>query len=509
MNNTRFPPVFTTARQSFQAALADARSTQERILHDLLHSNAASAFGRRYGFERIHSYADFAARVPVHTYADYQADIEALAAGTPGVLTTEAVTLFEETGGSSGGAKLIPYTPSLLAAFRRAVLPWLADLAQFRPQALAGRLFFIISPAGRSRSHTAGGIAIGNGDDLAYFGADTAAWLAERTLFQPELMQQQSAERWQWHSARVLLSAPDLSFISVWSPTLLLTILNTLQQQADSLLATLPDPARRRHVAQALACTPMDTRTLWPQLDTVSAWDSHTAAAPAAALRALFPHVHLQGKGLLATEAVSSIPFSGSPWPLLAVDSHFYEFADEVGGIHLPHSLDSGARYRVIVSTQGGLYRYDSGDCVHIHGLLGGVPQMEFVGRNSLTSDLCGEKLTEAFVQAAMRQVDAALPQQALLQAVMDNPPYYRLCVDAAVAPPERAQQLAAALDHALGANPQYAHARRIGQLGALQAAAMDDLQTYAAGLHRAEQRLATRKVSLLLPPCVLPDAQL
>ena len=222
------PSVLTQAYRAFQAALADSRATQARILHDLLQHNAASAFGRRYGFERINSYADFAARIPLHTYADYRADIEAVAAGTPGVLTTEAVTLFEKTGGSSGGAKLIPYTPSLLAAFRRAVLPWLSDLAQHRPQALAGRLFFIISPAGRNRSHTAGGIAVGNGDDLAYFGADTAAWLAERTLFQPELLQQQSADSWQWHSARVLLSAPDLSFISVWSPTLLLAIMDTL-----------------------------------------------------------------------------------------------------------------------------------------------------------------------------------------------------------------------------------------------------------------------------------------
>lgn len=499
-------PVLDTALAAFQAALGDARQTQARILRDLLQRNADSGFGRRYGFADLRGYEDFAARVPVRSYAGYRDDIEAVAAGRQGRLTSEAVTLFEETGGSSGGAKLVPYTPSLLAAFRRAVLPWLADLARQRPQALAGRLFFIISPAGRQRSQTAGGIAIGQGDDLAYFDADTAAWLGARTLFQPELLQQQSADSWQWHSARLLLSAPDLSFISVWSPTLLLAIFDTLVRQADSLTAALPDPAHRRRVGQALARTPIDTRALWPQLDTISAWDSHTAAAPAAALQALFPHVYLQGKGLLATEAVSSIPFSGSPWPVLAVNSHFYEFADEAGDIHLPHTLECGARYRVIVSTQGGLYRYDSGDCVHIHALTQGVPRMEFVGRHGLVSDVCGEKLTEVFVRTAMTQVDAALPQQALLQAVTGTPPYYRLCLNAGTTDTAAARERAAALDHALGDNPQYAHARRIGQLGAVRAVFMDDVHAYAATLHRAEQRLATRKIPLLLPPCA-PDA--
>ena len=46
-------------------------------------------------------------------------------------------------------------------------------------------------------------------------------------------------------------------------------------------------------------------------------------------LRALFPGVEIQGKGLLATEGVISIPLMGRPAPVPAVTSHFLEFLDE------------------------------------------------------------------------------------------------------------------------------------------------------------------------------------
>ena len=58
-----------------------------------------------------------------------------------------------------------------------------------------------------------------------------------------------------------------------------------------------------------------------------------------------------------------------------------------------------------------------------------------------------------------------------------------------------------AALDTALHANPQYAHARRIGQLHPLRLHWVADIHAHAAALARPEQRLATRKIALLLPP--------
>ena len=488
----------TAALTRFQTALAQPKRTQQAVLADILHRNRDCAFGREHRFAELKNYGDFARALPVRRYEDFSPSIGQIAAGRSGILTAEAISNFEETGGSSGGAKLIPYTDGLYAAFRRAVLPWLADLQRQRPQALAGRLFFVISPLTRSRDKTEGGIPIGSGNDLDYFGRETGAALAEKTLFLPELLAAQTAEEWQFHCARLLLSAENLSFISVWSPSILLPILQTMQELQDRLLAEIHEPRRRAVLSRALSATQPDTRLIWPQLDTVSCWDSHTAAAPAALLRQKLPHVWIQGKGLLSTEAVSSIPFSDGLHPILAVDSHFYEFADE-RDIYPAWALQNGCDYRLIITTQGGLYRYDTGDRVCIRSMENGIPRLEFVGRDSLTSDLCGEKLTEAFVRRAMLRTAPGLPDHALLQGVNAAPPYYRLILSDGH--PASDTGLAAALDNALGENPQYAYARRIGQLAPPQCARTADLQQYAAALFRADQRLALRKTPLLLPP--------
>ena len=184
----------------------------------------------------------------------------------------------------------------------------------------------------------------------------------------------------------------------------------------------------------------------------------------------------------------------------MAVNSHFYEFAAANGEIYRAHELAADAQYRVIITTQGGLYRYDTGDCVQVCGFEQSVPRLNFIGRSGWYSDLCGEKLNEAFVRNAMLSVDARLPEHGLLQGVAMPQPHYRLLAADTDAAWLNAD-VCAALDTALHANPQYAHARRIGQLHPLRLHWVADIPAHAAALARPEQRLATRKIALLLPP--------
>ncbi len=484
---------------TFEQAIQQPQSTQQRILQQIIENNVNSAFGQRHHFAAIRHYRDFAERLPIGDYTSHRQAIARLAAGEAGLLTSAPVRLFEETGGSTSGAKLIPYTDDLLAAFRRAILPWLGDLLRRRPQALQGKLFFVISPLTRTHHHTQGGLPIGSGDDLAYLGAEMGALIAAQTLFLPELLNAQTAAKWQWQCARLLLTTPDLTLISAWSPTLILAILRTLHHEQDSLLATVEDRHQRARMTKALAGSHPDTRLLWPQLDTVSCWTSHTAAAPAAELQNRLPHAHIQGKGLLATEGVTSIPFADNPYPLLTVNSHFYEFIDETGNIFRAHELQEGSRYRIILTTQGGLYRYNTGDQVEICAIEEQVPRLTFIGRNDLHSDICGEKLNEAFVRQAMQQTDAKLARYCLLQGFIHPAAHYRL-IAANTAQQWLSRNIIAALEQALSANPQYAYAQRIGQLGTLQVLWVDNIADYSAQFIRDEQRLGTRKTPLLLP---------
>src|SRR5262249_30627970 len=141
---------------AFCTACRAPRAAQLGLLRRILRDNAPCEFGRAHGFDRIAGLEDFRARLPIRTYDELRPWIDRMAQGASAVLVSAPVVAFEETGGSTAGAKLIPYTESALAAFRAAVLPWLADLSRRRPAAFAGRAFIAVSPATRPARVTAG-----------------------------------------------------------------------------------------------------------------------------------------------------------------------------------------------------------------------------------------------------------------------------------------------------------------------------------------------------------------
>jgi hypothetical protein len=91
---------------------------------------------------------------------------------------------------------------------------------------------------------------------------------------------------------------------------------------------------------------------------------------------------------------------------------------------------------------------------------------LEFVGREGLVSDLCGEKLTEAFVLGATSQLGLRF---ALLAPLAAQRPGYALVVDAEELEAAAAPAAALRVEAALCRNPQYAYARRLGQLATLE----------------------------------------
>lgn len=486
--------------EDLSEALKKPEQRQSDILRTILAENVSSVFGQQHRFSEIQDYADYTAQVPIADYADFQAAITLTAEGEPQHLTAAEVIQFEETSGSSSGAKLVPYTKGLLLAFQRAILPWLGDLLQHRPGITRGRVFFMISPALRPSVCTAGGIPVGIGNDLGYFGQNLAAHLAQVTLYSSALEVPQTADSWKKQTALLLLQATDLTLISLWSPTLLLELIDYIMTHYLLLLKEITDEKQRINLGAAISDTGIDTQKIWPLLDTISCWDSHTSAVHAQRLQQLFPHVFIQGKGLLSTESVTSLPYSKANSPILAINSHFYEFLAEDNSVFLAHQLVIGKSYRVIVTTQSGLYRYDTGDMVKVSGYYHNTPTLVFMGREGLNSDLCGEKLTDAFVAQAIESVDSALIGQSLLLAVNDAKPHYCWVVASDVIQAD-SFALVTELEQALCQNPQYQYARNMGQLGALRIRAVADvIRCYQQQTAHNPTRLGTMKLPALLP---------
>jgi hypothetical protein len=320
-----------------------------------------------------------------------------------------------------------------------------------------------------------------------------------------------------------LLATNDLSLISVWSPTFLTTLLSQLPQWQDQLCHDLSKgtfspprgaefdngssernlrPRKNRPRAQQLKTIlnselPLSDKLAraWPQLVLISCWTSAAAANYVDQVRQLFPEVEIQPKGLIATEGCVSFPLAGRAASALAIRSHFFEF-QPVDGIHghsqenqcrLANELDVGQRYRVLMTTGGGLYRYQLYDVVRVVGFENECPLLQFMGSSHYASDLVGEKLSEPFVGAVLHQIFADMnlkvdfsmlvpiqkdtsALQGCAQELAQAVPNYRLYLQGnSNVSGALIVKLAARLENALRTNPHYSYARELGQLGPIE----------------------------------------
>lgn len=474
--------------------------------------NARTEFGRRYEFSSIRDVDAYRDRLPVRGYSGFASDIRRIADGAPNVLTAEPVIAFEETGGTSAGAKLIPYTANGLAAFRRGVLPWLSDLSRARPGAAIGSAYWAISPAGRPSRRTSGGIPIGLESDAAYFGSDLAPAFLAVSAVPPAAGMVRDMATWQYLTLRCLLDRDDLTFVSVWNPSFFSILADSIAIHADTLARSLrdgvvgvkashgwtavfhPRPERSRLLEKAISGQSPDLAALWPGLDTVSCWTDGTAGPAAGRLAAMLPQAWMQGKGLLATEGMVTLPLAEYRHPVPALTSTFLEFIDSRGASRLVHELVEGECYRTVITTESGLYRYDLGDRVLCCGVKARVPMLRFLGRADNVSDLVGEKLDESFVTASL----AGLTGFATLVAIGGAAPRYVAVVDEH----ENVSALARVIDKRLCANPQYAYARQLGQLAPVRA-------MFVAGAERKYfewQVRQGRRFGDVKPPALMRD---
>ena len=446
----------------FAAALHDPQQAQAAWLKKRLLEDANSSFGREHGFSTIRDARDFTRAVPLRDWNAFSPWIDRLRKGEKAVLSMAPVTHLAPTSGSSGARKLIPFTHTLHHAFAQAVGAWMTDLTRAEPGLLTGPAYWSISPLAAEDADETGALRVGFADDADYLGGWKAR-LARLVMAAPaDLRHERDIDTFWRRTATCLLARRDLRLISVWHPSFLDLLLRSAEQNWNEILSTLP-PGR----AAELRCIgPRSPASWWPSLRVISCWGDLAAEPGLRALEAEFPRCRVQAKGLLATEAVVTIPWRGV-YPL-AICSHYFEFLSEQGDVIAAHELETGKAYEVIVTNGGGLWRYRLGDRVECTGHSQRTPLLRFLGRIGNVSDLCGEKLSELFIAqvfAAQWPHGKNRPLKAFLRPNQHpGQTGYDLVVDRPVD-----ESCLAALEASLRQNPHYNLARQLGQLRELR----------------------------------------
>jgi len=470
------------AWQRFRRALRNPGEVQLQLLRQYLAKNADTAWGKAHYFREIRNYGEFTRRIPLRSYDDLEPWIARIKRGEKRVLTADRVTHLIPTSGSSGARKLIPFTADLQREFNAGIGPWIVDLYRPYPSLTAGTAYWSVSPALEAVESDSSVIPVGFDADSTYLGGarkflvDSVMAVPSEVRFVPDL------DQFRYVTLLCLLRQSDLRLISVWHPSFLSLLLDALPAHWKNLLDDIrlgrcrysaalapqvlhalklsPRPARARYLASS---DPLRPESLWPQLKVISCWGDANAELAIADLQRRFPTVFIQPKGLLATEAFVTIPFSNS-LPL-AVCSHFFEFIDEQGAVHLAGELRENEIYEVVVTTAGGLCRYRLQDQVLVTGFVEKTPAFRFLGRKGKVSDRFGEKLSEPFVAAVLKELTADFQKQARFAMLAPDEHSSGCCYTLYIEGDIRAD-LATLLDTLLRQNPHYDWCRKLGQLG-------------------------------------------
>ncbi len=479
---------------AFAWAARFPKRTQTRRLRRILELAGETETGQRL------SPLDMLRQRPLTEYDDYAAQIDAVRAGDTRSLTTEPVTLLEPTSGTTAASKLIPYTPELAREFKHATDPWIASLYLTHPSLLCGRHYWSISPNTEPETEPDDGPPVGFATDAEYLGKLQAALV--RTLFAvpAALSRIPDPDAFQYVTLLFLLRSRDLRMVSVWHPSFFLVLIDALprwyiQAITDIRAGTVhselnvppdvhealvrqcrPDPQRADELEQLNPWSAQAPARIWPELRVLSCWADGNAGGALCELRNRLPGVHIQPKGLVATEGIVTLPYGRDNQLVPAVRSHFLEFIDaDTGTERCLWELERGRSYSVALSTGNGLLRYQLHDRVTVTGFKGKLPCLTFIGKDNLVSDLVGEKLSAAFVQTALEQAlrTGDVGEFGFLMLAPGppdaRPPHYNLFLQPTVAANAEEAIIADRLEQALCDNYHYRHARNLGQLDPVQ----------------------------------------
>ncbi|MCP4132050.1 MAG: GH3 auxin-responsive promoter family protein [bacterium] len=403
----------------------EARSvqkSQEKILFSILEKNSRSQYGEKYNFSSIGSVKEFQEAVPVSDYEDYVPYIDKISHGESNILTTEEITMFELSSGSTSASKYIPYTKSLKEEFRNGIKAWIYNLYTNHKKLSWGSSYWSITPVSNTNKETPGGVPIGFEEDSEYFGFIEQFLLNKLFSAPAELKHIEDMNAFKYTTVLFMLKQRHLTLISVWNPTFLTLLLEPFDRWKDTLVQDLEngtisppegtiDPAvlkkltkklgkntkRARELKELLAQKALFT-DIWPNLALISCWTSGNTKAYIPRINELFPGITIQGKGLLATEAFVSFPVAGYEGSVLSARSHFFEFIEqdkEPQTIKTAWELEKEKTYSVLLTTGGGFYRYRLHDLIRVLDFIDGCPVIDFIGKEEKVSDYFGEKVNE------------------------------------------------------------------------------------------------------------------
>jgi len=132
----------------FQRLCQDCRQTQEERLFQILKNGSEGEFGRRHRLDKVRSYKDFKAALPIAQWPYFAPYVDRCKEGDVKALfgPSDRLVMFARTSGTTGPAKAIPITKRSIRAYKRGWTIWGIKMIRDHPGPLVRSVLQISSP---------------------------------------------------------------------------------------------------------------------------------------------------------------------------------------------------------------------------------------------------------------------------------------------------------------------------------------------------------------------------
>jgi len=455
----------------FEEATKSPAAAQDKVLLDYIGRNKSTEYGKKYGFSNIRSAEEYRRLVPICDYLDIASFAERMAAGEKNMLTAEDPIFFGRTSGTTGKPKLIPVTEYSRSKKAELMALWTYYISRDHPRVTDGKIFTIIDP--EVKTSTPSGLPCGPENGHAYI---NLPYIIKSICAIPyEAFEIEDYDARYYAILRIAMGH-NVTTLATLNPSAIIILCEKIKKWQDLIIEDIekgtldkrldirsdirkilerklkPDPARALKFKNILKeKKELLPKYFWPDLALIECWKGGTVKLYLKELPRYFGDVPVRDFGCLSTEARSSIPITDEgAGGILAVQTNFYEFIpkEEMRGCRkktlLCSELEQGKEYLLIVTTPGGLYRYDTDDIIRVDGFYNKTPVIEFVQKGLNAISITGEKVYESHINESVNSAANKLKLAIRFFSAsveMEKPPRYIFLVEFAAAPPIEAKK--------------------------------------------------------------------
>lgn len=408
----------------FSRALRDPKQHQFLLLQKILKDNAQTPFGRDHDFESLTDIQSFQKSVPIRNYQQHKPYIDQILKGNAQALTSDPPFMFASTSGTTNQPKWVPINNSWYQQMAKIVRIWLHRATKVHPNIFKGKVLTIVSPAVEEMSEI--GIPVGSVSGLT---SSRVPWLLRRTYAVPYKVAEIEDYALRYFVIARMACESSVSLLLTPNPATLQRIADELATHASTIISAIRDGQigmdithlsdsqqdLLRELEQHCSPNPKRAQSLqalldkqgtlypkdcWPDLCLIGCWLGGSAGIHARSLKRVYGDVTLRDLGLRATEGTFSVTLKDdTPDSVLTINANFYEFipVDQIESpepeIKLAHELELKGQYYIIITTVGGLYRYDMNDIIEVTDFEHRTPVIRFLRKGRDMISIVGEKL--------------------------------------------------------------------------------------------------------------------